>query len=133
MINLKEAIDRVIYNMTVKAMLDPENEYFYIPRLTLQKVEVLCDNDDDKTEMFWLCFQHAYKQYMSEQYARMFEEPEIETYEEYQERLAYENSHSALRSDLDDYYSGLNIQVCPECNCKDYIDGCSCPNCDYKK
>ena len=105
MIKLSNAIDKIIFNMTVKAMLDPNNEYFYIPRLTLEKVEVLCDNDDDKTEMFWLCFNYAYNQYCVEQ---------LENECLLESQHAYELQHT-----------------CPECHCQNYIQGCRCPNCDY--
>lgn len=121
MIDLKKAIDRVIYNMTVKAMLDPENEYFYIPRLTLQKVEVLCDNDDDKTEMFWLCYKHASRQYNKQQ--------EIDRLKELDEIAGLRTSELDKLYHLEESFD----TVCPECGCTYYIDGCSCPNCDYKK
>jgi hypothetical protein len=92
MIKLSNAIDRVIFNMTVRAMLDPNNEYFYIPRLTLEKVEVLCDNDDDKTEMFWLCFNYAYTQYLLKQ--------RIEELEELEENLDIRTGISIVKQAL---------------------------------
>ena len=104
MIRLDNAIDKVIFDMTVKAMLDPKNEYFYLPNLTLAKCEELCDNDDDKTEMFWLCYNYAFN--------KIFEDSIND-----ENNLPVENFE----------------MPCPECGCKTYVLGCSCPNCDYNE
>ena len=102
MIKLSNAIDRVIFNMTVKAMLDPSNEYFYLPRLTLDKVATLCDNDDDKSAMFWQCYHYAWNVL----------------------------AHKQLMQEIE---AGIQTDECscPECSCKNYIQGVACPNCDY--
>lgn len=63
MIKLSNITDKLIVDMFVKAMLDPSNKYFYIPNLTLEKVEELCANNDIKTETFWKCFNIALPQY----------------------------------------------------------------------
>ena len=117
MIRLDNAIDKVIFNMTVKAMLDPENEYFYLPNLTLAKLEELCDNDDDKTEMFWLCYKHAK--------AQLYKQNRIEELEILEEI-------GGLRTcELEELFYYQEQCTCPECGCTTYVLGCSCPNCDY--
>lgn len=122
MIKLNNAIDKVIFNMTVRAMLDPNNKYFYIPKLTLEKVEVLCDNDDDKTEMFWLCYNYASNQYLLKQ--------RIEELEELEEIGGLRNCEFEELFDKQDKLSILE-NVCPECYCQNYVQGCCCPNCGY--
>lgn len=102
MIKLSNAIDKVIFNMTVRAMLNPNNKAFYIPELTLEKINRLCGNNPDKTEMFWLCYKHASRQLENECI--------IEA------QHAYDIQHTCPECYCQNYIQGT---ICPNC---DYVE-----------
>ena len=108
---LSKVFDELIINITVKAMLDPENEYFYLPNLTLEKGAELCAGDPDKTAIFWKALHIA-----ENIYNQRLEEQSIE------EAFAIVN----------DVTRSYNFEhSCPECHYYRYIAGVRCPNCDY--
>lgn len=107
MIHISEPLDKVMIDITVKAMLNPDNPDFYIGSLTLDKVASLfaeMDNPStDTVTLFWKAFHIASAKYKEQQ-------------EELEHLIEFANAH------------------CPECGCSPnlgYKPGVRCPNCDY--
>lgn len=100
---LTNTLDKVVIEMTVRNMLNPNNKDFYIPNITLEKLESLVGEDAYASHIFFSAFEIAYKQYLMD-------------IEKYKQMLAFEEF-------LDCY--------CPECGCNTYFTGCVCPNCDH--
>ena len=107
MIHISKPLDTVMIDITVKAMLNPDNPDFYIGSLTLDKVASLfaeMDNPStDTVTIFWKAFHIASAKYKEQK-------------EELEHLIKFVNTH------------------CPECGCSSilgYKPGVRCPNCDY--
>ena len=111
MTKLDIIFNKLIITSTVRAMLDPNNEYFYLPKLTLAKVEELCNGEDDKTFCFWQAYKIAKREFDKQQAIK-----------EAQEQL------SILDKDVQVYH---NPNCCPQCGYGYYQGYVKCPNCDY--
>lgn len=116
MISLNNAIDKFIFKWATSRMLDP-NSNLYIPKITLATVAELCDNDDDKTEMFWKCFNYAYPIYRQEQ----------------EEQQALEEAFKMLETLEEGTTVYHDPNCCPQCRYAYYKGYIKCPNCDYEE
>lgn len=99
-LNTKE----VMINFTVKCMLNPNNKFFYIKNLTLDKLSKLIAGDSERAEVLFTAFERAQSRYL--------EQAAIDEY--------FTHIHT--------------VEGCPECGCSrnlGYIAGVACPNCDY--
>lgn len=108
---LNDIFNLFIIKSTVRAMLDPNNDYFYLPKLTLGKVEELCAGDDDKTFCFWQAYKIASREFAKQQAIK-----------EAQEDL------NTLDKSVQVYH---NPNCCPQCGYAHYLGYVKCPNCDY--
>ena len=74
--NINHTIDEVLVGLMVRCMLNPDNEEFYIGRLSLEQVESLCKNVCNKNttsiDIFWKAFHIAEDVLRDEQ--RIFKE-----------------------------------------------------------
>lgn len=106
--NISKGLNEVMLNMMVKCMLNPENKDFYIGTLTLHKVSELFKRADaDIPEIFWAAYSIAENAHAEQQRKHKT------LYEEF-----YEDTTTANN-------------VCPECDCPNFVPGVKCPNCDY--
>ena len=113
MIHISKSLDKVMIDITVRAMLNPENPDFYIGSLTLDKVASLfaeMDNPStDTVTIFWKAFHIASAKYK--------EQTDI-----------VKDTLEILNSFPD------RLTTCPHCGCTEtlgYKPGVRCPNCDY--
>lgn len=106
---------QTMVNITVNCMLNPHNSDFYIGTLTFDKLHNLINNDSEKAEVVFTALGIAQAEFDND--------------------CAY--AESALIDDIAcefakhgnySYYG----DICPECGCSTYNDGCRCPNCDYE-
>lgn len=112
---LTDCLDKVVIDMTVRNMLNPNNKDFYIPNITVRKLESLVGEDDYASQIFWSAFEIALAEYqaLTEYCAVQDYLDELKSYKDsrlYQDRFA-----------------------CPECGCSSsqgFVPGCACPNCD---
>jgi predicted Zn-ribbon and HTH transcriptional regulator len=111
MTKLDIIFNKLIIESTVRAMLDPNNEYFYLPNLTLGKVATLCNGEDDKTFCFWQAYKIASREFAKQQAIK-----------EAQEQL------NTLDKNVQVYH---DPNCCPECGYGYYQGYVKCPNCDY--
>ncbi len=120
--HISVGLDEVLTNMLTRCMLNPNNKDFYIENLTLEKVKQyfidMPQDDISVATIFWTAYSRAEAQYLEEQ----------KLLKEYDKAIQEEVEHYIP---ID--FSGINelIHTCPECGCKDYIEGVKCPNCDY--
>ena len=120
--HISEGLDKLMVDITVRCMLNPNNKDFYIGTLTLDKVKSMFaemnDADLEILDIFWSAYSIAEAKYLEEQ--RLLKE--------YNEAIAEEIEHYVP---ID--FSAVNeiLHVCPECGCRDYVQGVRCPNCDY--
>ena len=95
----------IFIDLTVRSMLNAENEQLYINNLSIATVEkMLTGVDDELVECFWTAFERAHTWVVLE-------------------NVYYEES---IQEELNDLKLG-----CPECNCMHYQSGVACPNCEY--
>ena len=63
MTTFKQTLDKVLVDLMVDCMLNPENEELYVGRLSLSKAESLCNNmcnkDTTAIDIFWRAFHIA--------------------------------------------------------------------------
>jgi hypothetical protein len=111
MIHISESLDKVMIDITVRAMLNPDNPDFYIGSLTLDKLKSLFVEMNDTSisaiDIFWKAFHIASAKYKEKE--RVFKK-------ELEEILTF------------------NSSSCPNCGCSEplgYKPGLRCPNCDY--
>lgn len=112
---LTNSIDKVVIEMTVRNMLNPNNKDFYIPNITIEKLQRLVDGDEYAAHIFFSAFTIA-----SAKYAELVEYCEMQDYLD--ELKSFKNSK--LYQDR---------FACPECGCSSsqgFVPGCRCPNCD---
>ena len=60
---LTNSIDKVIIDMTVRNMLNPDNKDFYIPNITIEKLQRLVDGNDYASHIFFSAFTIASAKY----------------------------------------------------------------------
>lgn len=53
---LTNTLDKVVIEMTVRNMLNPSNEHFYLHNLTIEKVQSLLDGDEYASHIFFSAF-----------------------------------------------------------------------------
>lgn len=53
---LANSIDKVVVDMTVRCMLNPDNQDFYLHNITVEKLESLLGADDYASQIFWSAF-----------------------------------------------------------------------------
>lgn len=53
---LTNSIDKVVIDMTVRSMLNPDNKDFYIPNITIEKLERLVNGDEYAAHIFFSAF-----------------------------------------------------------------------------
>ena len=53
---LSNCLDKVVIEMTVKNMLNPNNKDFYIPNITIEKLESLVGEDEYASHIFFSAF-----------------------------------------------------------------------------
>ena len=104
--NISKSLDKILVDITVKQMLNPENKDFFIGKLTLDKVQSLFAEKDNANisaiDIFWRALHIA------------------------------ETKYKAQLADL--AKATFNRISCPECGCAQtsgYVPGVRCPNCDY--
>lgn len=126
MIHISEPLDKVMIDITVKAMLNPDNPDFYIGSLTLDKIASLfaeMDNPSaDVVTLFWKAFHIANAKYKEQQ-------EELE--HAYDKDVALDDIAYEFGKHRNNSYYG---NPCPNCGCTatlGYIPGVRCPNCDY--
>ena len=113
---MKQTLESVLTNITVRCMLNPENADFYIGTLTLEKIERLFVDmkDTDISTVFWKAYAIARAKYAEQQVK--IPATDVISVDEY-----------AIDYTVDE-------DCCPECGCttsSGYVIGVRCPNCDY--
>lgn len=109
---LNNEIDKFVRDLTVKAMLNPNNKDFYIPNLNLGKVYDMCHGKQSWLDMIWSAFKIAYPQYKADQ-------------EDYKNR----NNIQTYTTEEDQPYHEPGS--CPCCGYRYYQGYVKCPNCDF--
>lgn len=106
--HVSEGLDEILTNMLVRCMLNPDNKDFYIGTMTLDKVRQyfaeMPHGDTSVASVFWNAYSRAEAEYLNDN-----------------------TPCQGLEYPLD----LVEIGTCPECGCRDYIQGVACPNCDY--
>lgn len=122
--NISKSLNDVMVDITVRCMLNPENDDFYIGTFTLDKFQKLFSNmptaDMDIIDIFWKAFHIAENKYREQQIARACDEAMALG------DIACEYAKHGKYS----YYG----EVCPNCGCTHelgYVEGVACPNCDF--
>ena len=115
---LSNSLDKVLIDMTVTQMLNPNNKDFYIGNLTLDKVSSLIDGDTYRADILFRALSVI-----------EFKFPLVLEQIEYERAVAQEMLLEDIAKKVSIY--GYNLEVCPECGCNTYIDGVRCPNCDH--
>lgn len=109
-------INETFIDFTYRSMVNPMNKDFYLNNLTVAQVEkFLTGVDDGLVACFWQAFCRA-RTYLIYEEISYNEQVELDD-------IACEYAKHGNFS----YYG----DVCPECGCKDYVTGATCPNCDY--
>ena len=99
--HLNNYLNNTLVNLTVKCMLNPNNKYFYIGTLTLEKAAEIIKFNSDCAETFWTAYHIASKEYNEqlefEKARKAFEEDfakelleiqaEAEAYEAYKKEI----------------------------------------------
>ena len=148
---LTNTLDKVVIEMTVRNMLNPNNKDFYIPNITIEKLESLVGEDAYASHIFFSAFAIASAQ-IKPVVKASFQEF-IDCYCPKCGRNAYfSNGHCPncdhyeslveyceMQDYLDELKSFRNSKLhqdrfaCPECGCRGsqgFVPGCACPNCD---
>lgn len=126
MIHISEPLDKVMIDITVKQMLNPNNPDFYIGSLTLDKVASLFAEMNDAgisaVDIFWKAFHIAKAKYKKQQ-------EELEN--AYDKDVTLDNIACEFGKHHNNSYYG---KTCSNCGCTaqlGYVSGVRCPNCDY--
>lgn len=130
-----KSLDKVMIDLLVEQMLNPNNKDFYIGNLTIEQVKELFvemqQDCIDITTVFWTALSVAQATLIAEQ---EYEEQLIKEYEEIciLEDMACEYAKHGNNSYYGDFKYVKLDPVCPNCGCtitQGYRDGVPCPNC----
>ena len=121
---LTDCLDKVVIDITVRNMLNPNNKDFYIPNITLEKLESLVGEDEYASQIFWSAFAIASAEYRAVAHPYL---PHLQ----YSEHTIFDGCclECGCTTHFTDYIDTLDC--CPECGCTSYLFGLCCPNCDH--
>lgn len=111
--NINNNLNNALIAMTVRCMLNPDNGFFYLPKMKMLDIEKMFasmpeSTRNDAVQGFFTAYHIARN-----------------VWEEKQQQI------NEILDAVDEELMQHNHNVCPECGCHDFIPGVACPNCDY--
>lgn len=110
--NINNELNQIMVKATVDCMLNPDNGFFYFPRMKLLDIEKMFNGMPEETR---------------NQAVQGFFDAYAIAERRYKEQLKEIEENKPYHADVDYLYDN----ICPECGCHDFVPGVACPNCDY--
>ena len=117
--NINNELNQIMINATVRCMLNPDNGFFYLPKMKMLDIEKMFatmpeSTRNDAVQGFFTAY-HIARNIWEDKQQQINEI--LDVIDEQLEQLKKHPIEKQLR--------------CPECACYGYVPGVKCPNCDY--